>query len=216
MAAIEDEWGPAASQSITFARIAPLRSPRSAASTGRGFPVISKTSRAPIAKACPSPASSRVCAWSRVCPCRSKVKSGAMDAVASLRSQDESNPRSCESGGTRPRSCADCEGAALGETTTGRALAFGRGAGGAWVTLGLGSATFVGRRGTSGVTVAATRRHSSASSAVSPRGGFIARRAAPAIPSAAAPVPARARSSHRQWYEPRPRRPRRCRTDWRP
>src|SRR5690606_22427105 len=52
IAAISALCGPAASQSSTLARIAPRRSPRSAASTGRGLPVTSSTSRAPIALAC--------------------------------------------------------------------------------------------------------------------------------------------------------------------
>ncbi len=162
--------GPAASQSRTLARIAPRRSARSAAATGRGLPVITSTSRAPIALACSNPSSSRRCAPSSVWPWRSSVKSGSSVPRASFLSQVES------SGCRRIARRRCCQGD--------RARQAGRGpwADGARAPqappparVGEPLAAHSCRGGSSGCTVAATRAQAAASSAVSPRGGFTCR-----------------------------------------
>src|SRR5690606_37623492 len=72
------------------------------------------------------------------------------------------------------------------------------------------------RRGFIGVTVAVTRAHSAASSALRPRGGFIARRGGRAFLWAAAAEPGRARSCRqRSSRHPCPR-PRTCQSGSRP
>lgn|GEM_PF-2429448 len=165
--------GPAASQSRIFDRIAPRRVARSAASTGRGLPVTTSTSLAPIARAWAIPRSSRAWAASSPCPCRSSEKSGSITPDLRRLSQCESKPpepigRDFLGSGTGAL-FGGGGGTAFAGIRFGGALAA---KGGAAPAPALGKSRFTNRAGSIGCTEAATRAHASASSAVSPRGGF--------------------------------------------
>lgn len=204
----------AASQSTTFARIAPRRVPRSAASTGRDLPVISRTIRAPIALACARPCISRPCAISSVAPCRSSVKSGPTTPRASLRSHDESSPACALEGEWEWRGAGDTGGGwrrepgfDLGGRSGACAPARTPSAGG-----DSSSAALITRFPGMGSTVETTRAHSAASSGESDRPvRLTVRRGARAYPSAEAAAPARARSYRRRFAARRRPRPRTCR-----
>jgi hypothetical protein len=147
------------------------RSIREAPARG-AFPVTSRTIRAPSPMARRSPWSSRSCARSSVHPCRSIVTSGAIRPVASLRSHDPSSVASFgfalatrAAAGSETRRIIE-SGAllCLGEITASERLAS--------ICAPLACAPRVGR------TLAATRRHSAASSALRRRlGGKAGQRA---------------------------------------
>ncbi len=151
----------AASQSRIFARIAPRLLPLSAGSTGRDFPAMSSTTRAPILRAWSIPCISREYAASSESPCRSRVKSGLIAPDLSLRSHWLSSPALGGGGGL----------GLAGLRIGGGATAFGAGTG------LLSFAGAVSSRGTflpsSGVTLLASLAHAAASSADRPRGMLI-------------------------------------------
>lgn len=203
--------GPAASQSSNLERMAPRLSPRSAAGAPLSFPAINSTTRAPIARACASPASRRAWAASSVCPCRSSVKSGSIAPRPKRRSQCESSPRpvGAAGGGSAARGGLTVESFDLtGRINTGGALP----AGGM-----VAPCSAIGMvRPAIGVTVAATFAQIAASSAVSPRGGFTGSAGARASPWARISGHCPAYSSRLQCGARLRRHPRRYRTGWPP
>ena len=204
--------GPAASQSSSLERIAPRLSPRSAAGAPLYFPAINSTTRAPIARACASPASRRAWAASSVCPCRSSVKSGSIAPRPKRRSQCESSPLpvGASGGGGAARRGLTGEGFGLtGRVNTGGALPSDEGVVATCSALGM-------VRPAIGVTVAATFAQIAASSAVSPRGGFTGSAGARASPWARISGHCPAYSSRLQFGARLRRHPRRYRNGWSP
>ena len=157
-----------ASQSITFALIAPRLWPLSAASTGRGLPVMSSTTRAPITLACVNPCSNRPCAASSEAPCRSSVKSGWTVPRARSRSHRESRPWLAIS--FPPRGEAGTGAGAVLRGNEGRTFA-ARTIGAGTDGCAFASAGKVSWRPSSGATVLATWAQSAASSGESFRPG---------------------------------------------
>ena len=125
-------WRDAVNQSCTAARILPRWA---VADDGRLCPVISRMIRSPEASATSIERSIAAQAWSRFIPCRSRVRSGRTDPLASLRSQvpsrlDPISGRSGASGttgrggGTLPRTFAGWGGGATGTSAVVAGAAF--------------------------------------------------------------------------------------------